>query len=169
MKFKIFTLWLALVAMAMPAASAQSGHSRPDGSSHSSRGADAGPIPELLRHRAELGLNAEQAKALREIDRKMEVQNRPFVEKLLRIRRGMHVRPGVKPSEMTAEERKEFEGRMAEARPLWEKIRENNHAAMREVGDVLNSEQKTQLKELLRKSREKNGSPRSGHRSTERD
>ena len=168
MKLLILSLWLVLSGLAVTTTSAQSGQDPAGGSSDRSgqensqrrrRGAEAGAVPKLLRHRADLGLTDDQVRQLQEIDRTMQDRNRPYVEQLLRIRHEMQVRPGVEPRDMTESERKEFQSHVEQARPLWEQISKNNHAAMREVGDVLNAEQKAQLREMLRKPREKNGSP----------
>lgn len=164
MKLRILILLLALTGGALTAASAQGG--RPDGPDRGSqqgsqhrRSSEAGAVPKLLRHRADLALTDDQVEKLREIDRRLEEQNRPYVQQLIRIRHDMKLRSGVKPEEMTDEEREELRSHLAQARPLWEQISKNNHAAMREVGEVLNDQQKSQLRDLLRKPRERNGSP----------
>lgn len=171
MILRIVFLWLALLGVAVSTSAAQRGQGRPgepDGRArqeqrdHRRGGPDDGPVPKLLRHRAELGLTDEQTRRLQEIDRKMEEQNRPYVEKLIQIRREMRGRPGVRPENMTEAERAAFQSQMEAARPLWDQIRKNNHAAMHEVGEVLSAEQKAQLRELLEKQekqREQNGSP----------
>ena len=156
MNSRIFYLLIALMAAVAPSVAAQRGQ---EGNQHRRNPAEPGPVAELLRHRAELSLSDEQTRQLQEIDRRMDERNRPYVAQLLEIRRDMHVRPGVDKDEMTSAEREEFQQSMAKARPIWEQIRKNNHAAMRQVGDVLNSEQKAHLRELLRKPRERNGSP----------
>jgi hypothetical protein len=164
MKLRILILLLALTGGALTAASAQGGG--PDGpgrgaqqGSQHRRSSEAGAVPKLLRHRADLALTDDQVEKLREIDRRLEEQNRPYVQQLIRIRHDMKLRSGVKPEDMTDEERQELRSHLAQARPLWEQISKNNHAAMREVGEVLNDQQKSQLRDLLRKPRERNGSP----------
>jgi len=156
MNSRIFYLLIALMAAVAPSVAAQRGQ---EGNQHRRNPAEPGPVAELLRHRAELSLSDEQTRQLQEIDRRMDERNRPYVAQLLEIRRDMHVRPGVDKDEMTSAEREEFQQSMAKARPIWEQIRKNNHAAMRQVGEVLNSEQKAHLRELLRTSKERNGSP----------
>lgn len=175
MTLKILILLLALTGGAFTAASAQNG-SRPgesergqqQGTQHR-RNNEAGAVPKLLRHRADLGLTDDQVEKLRAIDRRLDEQNRPYVQQLIKIRHDMKVRSGVKPEDMTDEEREELRSHLAQARPLWEQISKNNHAAMREVGDVLNDEQKSQLRDLLRKPRERNGSPGPERPRTGRD
>jgi Spy/CpxP family protein refolding chaperone len=155
MKSRILYLVIALMTAVAPSVMAQRGQ---EGNQHR-RHSEIGPVAELLRHRTELKLSEEQTRQLQEIDRRMDEQNRPYVEQLLQIRRSLHVRPGVRKEEMTDAEREEFRESMGRAAPLWEQIRKNNHAAMRQVGEVLNSEQKAHLRELLRTSKERNGSP----------
>lgn len=156
MRLRILLFSLVLMGVATSTVAAQTGRERDQ---HRRRGSDAGPVPELLRHRTELRLSDDQVRRLQEIDAKMEEQNRPYVAQLLQIRRDMQVRPGVRPEKMTEAERAEFQRHLEEARPLWNQIRKNNHAAMREVGGVLDEEQKALLRKLLRKPREQNGSP----------
>lgn len=169
MTLRTFFFSLALLLVAASTAVAQGEPGRTDDSHHrggpgqeSHRGGPKdGPVAKLLRHHTELGLTDDQVRQLREIDRKMDEQNRPYVAQLLRIRKDMDVRPGVRPEDMTDAEREEFQSHMQEARPLWEQIRKNNRAAMHEVGNVLDAQQKAALRELLQKQRnprERNGS-----------
>ena len=155
MKLRILYLVIALMAAVAPSVAAQRGQE----GNQNRRHAETGPVAELLRQRTALKLSDEQTRQLQEIDRRMDEQNKPYVAQLLQIRRGLHMRPGVRKEEMTDAEREEFKQSMEKAGPLWEQIRNNNHAAMRKVGEVLNSEQKAQLRDLLRTSRERNGSP----------
>jgi hypothetical protein len=179
MTLRTLFLSLALLLATGSAAVAQGGPGRPDdghrrgGPGQESRrgGPNDGPVAKLLRHQADLGLTDDQVRQLREIDRKMDEQNRPYVAQLLRIRKDMNVRPGVRPEDMTDAERQEFQSHMEAARPLWEQIRKNNRAAMHEVGDVLDGKQKAALRELLerqRNPRERNGSPDPGRSHNER-
>jgi hypothetical protein len=171
MKLRTLFFSFVLLLVAASTAVAQGGPGRSDdghrrgGPGQESRrgGPNDGPVAKLLRHHTDLGLSDDQVRQLREIDRRMDEQNRPFVAQLLRIRKDMNVRPGVRPEDMTDAEREEFQSHMAEARPLWEQIRKNNRAAMHEVGNVLDAKQKAALRELLEKQRknpgERNGSP----------
>jgi hypothetical protein len=164
MKLRILILLLLLTGGAFGAAPAQD-RPRPEGSDRGQqqgtqhRRNEAGAVPKLLRHRADLALTDDQVEKLQEIDRKLDDQNRPYVRQLIKIRHDMKVRSGVKPEDMTSAEREELRSHLEQARPLWEQISKNNHAAMREVGEVLNDQQKAQLRDLLRKPRERNGSP----------
>jgi hypothetical protein len=112
-------------------------------------------VEKLIRHRADLQLSTEQVARLQEIDARMRERNRPYVQKLLELRHGSHFDPHVRREEMTPQQRAEFDRRVAEVRPLLERIRENNRAAMKEVGSVLTPEQKTRLRDLLRNSKDR--------------
>lgn len=101
-----------------------------------------GPVDVLLRQRDPLGFTPEQVTRLRAIDQGMRERNRPLVEQLLRIR---------------GEVRAERGRRAKEARPLLRQIRENNRAAMREVGTILSAEQKTAVRKMLRERRARTG------------
>lgn len=170
MTLRTLFLSLALLVVAASAAVAQGGpDGRGDRRGHDGPGQEFrrggprdGPVAKLLRHQADLGLSDDQVRQLQEIDRKMDEQNRPYVAQLLRIRKDMNVRPGVRPEDMTDAERAEFQSHMQEARPLWEQIRKNNRAAMHQVGNVLDTRQKAALREMLeqqRNQRERNGNP----------
>jgi hypothetical protein len=170
MKLRPLFFSFVLLLVAASSAVAQGGPGRPDDSHHRGGpgqeyrrgGPNDGPVAKLLRHQTDLDLTDDQVRQLREIDRKMDEQNRPYVAQLLRIRKDMNVRPGVRPEDMTDAERAEFQSHMQEARPLWEQIRKNNRAAMHQVGDILDARQKAALREMLEKQRnprERNGSP----------
>jgi hypothetical protein len=108
------------------------------------------PVDRLIEQREAFALSAEQVARLQVIDRRMEEVNRPLVQRLLELRGGDPVRP----EEMTPEQREAFRARVEQARPLMQQIRRNNHEAMREVGTVLNDEQKAKVREHLRQRRE---------------
>jgi hypothetical protein len=155
-------LWLALALMVAPAplAAQQSPDTAPAAPHHWSRG--HGPVEKLLRHRAELNLSAAQVARLEEINQRMEERNRPLVRQLVEMRREWGPEFRRSRREMTPEQREELHRRMKEARPLFERIHENNRAAMREVGEVLNEEQKVMVREMVRKAHEKHGRGKRG-------
>lgn len=147
--------WLALALMAAPAPLAAQQTSQDTASaapSHWSRG--HGPVEKLLRHRADLNLSEAQVARLEEINRRMEERNRPLVRQLVEMRRQWGPEFRRSRHDMTPEQRAELSRRMEEARPLVEQIHENNRSAMREVGEVLNPEQKASVREMLRRSKE---------------
>jgi len=140
---------LALVLAAAPARlMAQEGRSQgaPKWGHHGK-----GPVEMLLRERAELNLTDAQVVRLKEIDARMVERNRPYVQQLTAMRRALPAELRGSPREMTEEQRAAFREKMKAAKPLFERIHENNHAAMREVGEVLNAEQKARVREMLRK------------------
>lgn len=155
-------LWLALALMLAPAplAAQQSQDTARAAPHHWARG--HGAVEKLLRHRAELNLSAAQVARLEEINERMEEHNRPLVRQLVEMRR--HWGPEFRRSrrEMTPEQRAELSRRMEAARPLMEKIHENNRAAMREVGELLNTEQKAAVRKMLHKGKHRHEQHRRG-------
>jgi hypothetical protein len=127
---------------------------------------DPGPITTLLGLQEELDLTADQVARLREIDLRMDGVNQPLVERLMEIRG--RIRALGPRREMTPENRALFDSYVAEARPLMRRIGENNKAAMEEVGNVLNQEQKDTIARLLKErfqNRDRSGrTPRSRDR-----
>ena len=156
-------LWLALLLACAPAPVVAQ---RPGpGPEAQHRKPMHGPVEKLLQNRAELQLSAEQVSRLEQIDARMRDRNRAYVQRLIELRRGSHFEPHVRREEMTPEQRAEFDRRVAEVRPLLEKIHANNWAAMKEVGSVLNPEQKARVREMLRDTRERHERDDSdGHR-----
>jgi hypothetical protein len=127
-----------------------------------------GPVEKLIRNRVELQLTDEQVSRLEQVDARMRERNRPYVQRLIELRHGSHFEPHARREEMTAEQRAEFDRRVAEVRPLLDRIHENNRAAMKEVGAVLNPEQKARLRVMLRESRERHERADSAGRRHER-
>jgi Spy/CpxP family protein refolding chaperone len=124
---------------------------------------ERGPIQSLLQHREALRLSADQVARLAQIDAQMHERNRPLVEQMVRMRR--EIRGDAPTNSLTPEQRAEMRQRLEVARPLMEQIRQNNHEAMRQVGDVLNEEQKRQVRTMLESRRERHdggGHPRDG-------
>lgn len=122
-----------------------------------------GPVEMLLRNRERLGLDSLQLARLEEIGRRMEERNRPMVTRLLDMRRQLRSEFPVPPEEMTPAQREEFHRRLQDARPLMKEIRENNRAAMREVGELLTQAQKEAVRQMIREHRDKQG-PKDEHR-----
>lgn len=106
-----------------------------------------GPVELLLRNRDQLALSASQISRLEEIGQRMDLQNQPLIARLVEIRRGATGEP--RPQHGTPEHQEANRRRMEEAKPLMDQIRKNNHAAMEEVGEVLTSEQKAQVKQII--------------------
>jgi Spy/CpxP family protein refolding chaperone len=127
---------------------------------------DTGPVPLLLRNRAELRLTADQVARLTEIDRQVEEKNRPFVTQLVEMRRQL-TRPQ-RGREPTPEQRQAFEAQMRAAEPLLKSIDENWKTAMRQVGQVLTDEQKAKIPALVANER-KSGERDDRRRGNARD
>jgi hypothetical protein len=115
---------------------------------HSRGNPDPGPITTLLNLQQEVGLSAAQVEQLVGIELRMDEQNQPLVTRLVEIRR--RIRALGPRREMSPENRALFESYIAEARPIMRDIRENNEAAMEQVGEVLSEAQKDMLARLLR-------------------
>ena len=127
-----------------------------------------GPVRLLLRNRVVLSITSEQVARLEEIDRQLEERIRPFVAQLVQIRRQMPRGGRVREESMTPEQREAFHAQMRAAQPLFERIRENNHIAMKEVGKVLTEPQKLKLRELLIAERNGDGGGDPRRRSDDR-
>ena len=125
-----------------------------------------GPVEFLLRNRVVLSLNTDQVTRLQEIDRQMTERNRPYVMQLLQIRRQIPRR--ARESEMTPQQVEAYRAQLRAAQPLLERIRENNHVAMMDVGKVLTEPQKTRLREILSAERKDDGGRDSRGRSDDR-
>ena len=111
---------------------------------------DDGPVRALLELRSRLSLTDEQVTRLNGIDAELQVQNEPLVARLMQVRRD--IRQLGRRSEFTPEQRARYDVLVAEARPLMRQIRENSHAAMRQIGTVLTDFQRGQLSEIIRES-----------------
>jgi hypothetical protein len=109
---------------------------------------DAGPIQELLEIRSRIGLTADQVTRLNEIDAAMQQQNEAPVAQLVQVRRS--IRALGRRRDFTPEQRAQYEALIDQARPLMKQIRANNHAAMRQVGEVLTQDQRSVLADILR-------------------
>lgn len=128
---------------------------------------DRGPVENLLRNREALRLSEEQVVRIREIGVRLDEQNRPYVQRLMALRREvkakLEAQPDLAREEREAMVRTSFEA----ARPSLEQIHQNNRAAMRELGALLAPEQKSTLKEILNRGRDRDGN--SGDRNGRRE
>lgn len=121
--------------------------------------AGSGPVDLLLERRADVGLSAPQVERLQAVRDELAERNRPLLAELLRIRqevRGMDAPIG----EATPEERALFRSRVAEARPLLERVRLNNRRAMQRVGAILTPQQRVRVRERLRDGWQRGGTVR---------
>jgi Spy/CpxP family protein refolding chaperone len=141
----------ALVLISAPL-EAQQTRPQPGHESRSLRHAHDGPVQRLLDHRAELGLTPEQVTRLEVIDRQMDDANRPLIQQLTQIRRQLP-----RGRELTAEEREKHRSQLRSAEILLKRIEENNMICMRQVGEILTDNQKSQLRVLLERERRTDG------------
>ena len=148
---KITSTVAALALVAMPLA-AQGGPGRGMGAGMG-RGMMQGgpeavarnPVAVVLDHQEELELTAAQIETLEGLRTRLEEQNGPRWEQL-RSTFG-----DVDSAEMTVEERQALRARMQELAPVRQEIRDANRAVMAEVHELLNAEQDTALRGIMRR------------------
>lgn len=118
-----------------------------------------GPVDLLLERRADVGLSAAQVERLQAVREELAERNRPLLAELLRIRqevRGKDASIG----NATPEERALFRSRVAEARPLLQRVRQNNRWAMQRVGGILTPQQRVRVRDRLRDGWQQGGTVR---------
>lgn len=156
MKIRFLVLALLLVGGATPL-TAQHPHARSGHKHGSFKTRPQRPVERLLQHREALQLTMEQVEKLQEIDRRTEERNRPYVQRLVEKHREVKAMFEAQP-DLTREQRHAVVKRsMEELRPHVEKIRESDHQAMREVREVLSSEQRSLLRALIKKDSRRDG------------
>jgi hypothetical protein len=116
-----------------------------------------GPVELLLQNQADLALTRDQVVRLEAIQRRMDQRNRPLVERMMTIRREIRQYTAAAPQGTDPQASPETQQRVEEARALMRQIRENNRAAMKEVGGVLTEEQKVRVRTLIRAQEERRG------------
>ena len=136
--------WLALA----PAGALAQQPGPPPPRAHGEHWSGHGPIERLLAERDSLGLNDAQVLRLEAIRARVERENAPLVRRVMEIRRRVKARWVPRP-QRTPEQQAAFQATMREARPLIQKIHQNNRAAMVEVGVVLTPAQKERLRAMI--------------------
>lgn len=116
------------------------------------------PIVRLLEQRDTLRLTAEQVSRLEAIDRDLQQQNQPILQQLQQFR-GEDGRPR---EEMSDADREAMRERFEQARPLMEKMRANNQAALEKVKAVLTPEQQQLARSLMPQERGEGGRGQGG-------
>lgn len=109
---------------------------------------DEGPVRALIEIRERLALTDDQVARLTALDADMNRRNEPYVSRLMEVRRS--IRALGPRRNFSAEQRAQYDVYISEAKPLMKQIRDNNHAAMREVGGILTDVQKRQIADILR-------------------
>jgi Spy/CpxP family protein refolding chaperone len=145
-------LAVALLAAA-PAASlaAQTGapaHPREHAQGQQQRGGPRNPVARLLEKRAELGLTDRQVTQITAIQAELDRQNQPLMRQMQAFRGPG--RDGQRPSEA---DREAMRQRREQARPVMERMRQNNQAAMERVQALLTAGQKEKVRATLRDGR----------------
>lgn len=148
---RITSIAAALALVALPLA-AQGGPGRGQGPAQG-RGMMQGgpeamarnPVAIVLDHQDELDLTADQVETLESLRARLEEENGPRWEQL---RSAFN---DVDPAELTVEERQALRQRMQELAPVRQEIQEANRAVMSEVHELLNDEQDTALRGIMRR------------------
>jgi Spy/CpxP family protein refolding chaperone len=105
------------------------------------------PLELLLAIAGDLELTQAQATRIREIQRDLEVRNRPLVERLVEVQR--RVRAQLASSGASGRRSRPTRTQLDIARPPMRQIQVNNRRAMEEVGALLTADQKNRAAELL--------------------
>jgi Spy/CpxP family protein refolding chaperone len=134
---------------------------------HDSYGPNQGPVAHLLRLQDELALTPAQVGRLQQIDARMDQQNQPLVAQLSQVR--SRIRAMGPREQLSAERREQLELQVEEFRRILRQIERNNHAAMKQVGNVLTPPQQERLGTILKEretaSGRNNNTPRTPDRN----
>jgi hypothetical protein len=102
-------------------------------------------VERVLEHKTDFALSNEQVSKLETLARQLDEKQKP-IQELLRKQR----ESGVRPRDLTEEQREEM-------RKVMEKARETREWATNELKSVLNDEQEAKLKALTDRARERRG------------
>ena len=94
-------------------------------------------IEQVLQHKADLALTAEQVGKLETLSTQLSEKQKPIIEEMRKQREG-----GARPREMTEAQREE-------ARKTMEKLRAHREEALNALNDVLTDEQEQKVKGFL--------------------
>lgn len=136
--------WLGIVLLvALPAdAEAQRGHGEPH------RGLN-GAVEKLIEHRQELGMTDAQLARVQEIKDTADARKQPLWQQIMAIRRELKERREAEPNMAEAEKQALLRRSGEQIENLLNQVRAIDHAAMREVGDVLTDAQKEKIREMV--------------------
>lgn len=109
---------------------------------------DASILGTMLTHKEELKLSAEQITKLRQLDSATTAANAPTTAKLRALRSDSGA-AGVRPLDMTQEQRAMARQKLQEAAPLLREIQERNAKAADEAKGLLSPEQRETLQRLV--------------------
>jgi hypothetical protein len=157
-------LWLGLIfTLALPVqATAQ--HQRGP-----SRGL-SGAVEKLYEHREQLAMSAEQLARVQQIKDGADARKQPLWQQIMAVRRDLKTRQKSEPEMPAAEKAALVERSGEEIERLLGQVRSIDHAAMREVGDVLTEQQKEMIMEIVRQSQhDRDRSEPSGGRGNHRE
>ncbi|MBV9773321.1 MAG: hypothetical protein JO040_05195 [Gemmatimonadetes bacterium] len=139
-------LLAALLTAPAPALVAQTAqYPAPAAAGRPQQGMMRSPIARLLEQRDTLRLTAEQVTRLEAIDRDLQQQNQPYTQQLQQLR----PEGGQRREDMSDADREAMRERFEQLRPLMEKMRSNNQAAMEKAKAVLTPEQQQLAQSLM--------------------
>ena len=155
-------LWLGLVLLMALPLQADAQHKRDE-----HRGL-TGAVEKLFEQREQLGMSADQLARVQTIKDAADTRKQPHWQQIMTIRRALKARQREQPDMPRAEREALAKESGDQVEALLDRIREIDHAAMREVGAVLTPEQKEMVREMV--SRDRDGrDDRSGDRARSRD
>jgi hypothetical protein len=158
--------WFWLVLMLVIALPTQADAQHRHGESRGLNGA----VEKLIEHRVDLGMTEAQLARVQEIKDTADVRKQPLWQRIMSVRRDLKARSKAEPDMPAAEKDSLLRRSGEEIERLLDEIRAIDHAAMRQVGDVLTDPQKEEIREMISKSRRgRDRSDRNREREGSRD
>lgn len=112
-----------------------------------------GAVERLFEHRERLGMTADQLARVQAIKDTADTRKQPHWQQIMTIRRALKARQREQPDMPEAERDALAKQSGDQVEGLLQRIREIDHAAMREVGAVLRRSQKEMLREIVANER----------------
>jgi Spy/CpxP family protein refolding chaperone len=130
-------------------------------------GGPRGGVEGLIARRQELGLTDAQVQRLQAIQQRAESQTRPLFDRLRALREqtpglpqmrgprpqpGQNAQPGQRPArparpQLTDEQKQALQKLREQSKPIFDQLRQNREATMRDVQSVLTDQQKQKLQQ----------------------
>lgn len=156
-------LWLGLALLIALPLQADAQHRRDE-----HRGL-TGAVEKLFEHREQLGMSADQLARVQAIKDTADAHKQPHWQQIITIRRALKARQREQPDMPSAEREAMAKESGDQVEVLLDRIREIDHAAMREVGAVLTQQQKEMIREMVAKDRDaRDDRDRAGERAGSR-
>lgn len=112
-----------------------------------------GAVERLFEHRERLGMSSDQLAQVQAIKDTADTRKQPHWQQIITIRRALKARQREQPDMPEVERDALAKQSGDEVEALLERIKEIDHAAMREVGAVLRRDQKEMLREIVSNER----------------